>query len=311
MNSINDKTKRSAGVYSGAGRSGLKRNVRWSESRFFPAVLLAVCLFMVFLVGVSPGLRRLFSSVMQPLLSGGRQGIYGVTEGIRSVMPLSAMERRRLEDLQQRVNQLQTELTAAQEKVEENRQLRQLLDLPPPPGWKRLPALVIARDPVSWNLRFRIDRGVDDGVSEGNLVMVGDEAAGRVVEASARSSLVATVADPEFRLSVRLHENRVTGVLVGGQQRVAGKREKAALVDFLPRDNVYREGELVETSGLSGYVPGGVPVARVVNWNRRKTEEIIDSSFARLRVVPVADLTDFRVVSVLLPVYSNQRSDGI
>ncbi len=264
------------------------------------AFLLGVCVFMVLLAAIVPGTRNLLSGGMESILSGGRSGAGWITDGLRSLIPLSAMERQRMEALQEQVYQLQTELAVAEEAVEENRQLRELLDLEPMAGWERLPALVIARDPISWNRRFRINRGRADGVELGNLILVGDQAAGRVVEAGANTALVATLTDPECRLSVRLRDNQTTGALIGGGEAGLARGKIAARIDFLPRDASYKEGEIVETSGLSDLVPGGMKVGEVVPWEDQQVAEIVDSAFARLRVAPSAELTDFRVVAVLL-----------
>ncbi len=238
---------------------------------------------------------------MQPLLAGGRSGGEWVAETFRSVLPLSAMERRRLDELQERLHQLQLELTVLREAESENHELRRALNLAPPAGWLRVPALVVARDPISWDRRFRIDHGSLDGVSAGNLVLVGERAVGRVVEVAARTAMVATVLDPRCRLSVRLSDSRVTGVLLGGHQRDPATGREVAMIDFLPRDALYRETERVETSGLSGYAPGGIVVGQVVKWDNWRVAEIVDMTHARLKVAPAADLTDFRVVSVLVP----------
>ena len=52
----------------------------------------------------------------------------------------------------------------------------ELAELPPPPDWKLTVAPVIARDPASWNRRFRIGKGANDGIFPGAAVMAGNRA---------------------------------------------------------------------------------------------------------------------------------------
>ncbi len=261
---------------------------------------ISLPLFLVILVAFSPTVRVVLGGTFRPWLAGARQAGNWLSGGVRGIMPLSAMERRMLAEMQERVAQLQIELAEAEQALDENRELREELGLPPPTGWQRLPALIIARDPASWDRRFRIDRGTVDGVEVGALVMAGEQTVGRIVETAARSSMVATLADPGCRLAVRLRGEGGTGVLRGGFRGGSDRDWNSVIVDFMPRDGDYKVGELVETSGLGGFGPAGIPVARVVAWKEGRVAEIVDSAFARLRVRPLVEDRSFRTVAVLL-----------
>ncbi len=271
-----------------------------ATNRAVPAFIAGLSLLTMLAVSLIPGARNVVSGGVRPILSGSRQGVNWAMEGVRGMIPLSAMERRRLESLQEEVYRLRTELTVAEQVKEENKQLRQQLELAPMAGWERLTALVIARDPISWNRRFRINRGAKHGVIEGNLVLRGDQAVGRVIEAGETSSMVAVLSNPECRLSVRLREHEVTGVMMGlDPAENRSTRRPMARIDYLPVDVDYESGDIVETSGLSGLAPGGIEVGRLLADDRRRQSEPEELPFARLNMEPVAELSNLRVVTVL------------
>lgn len=294
----NGSANSAASLSSRRGKMSIeKKEVR--RRRRLAAVMVGFCLGLILLFTASSGLRAVLAGGGSSVVSGLTRGRDFIFSTVRGFMPLSAMERRRLEELQERVNNLEIELAAANQAREENRRLRELLEMPPPPEWRRVAALVIGRDPVSWNQRFRINRGEADGIEEGMAVTSEGQVIGRISEATARTAMVSTIADPEYRLSVRLQESDSTGVLLGGFQ-TRGRGERTLVLDYLPRDGNYASGEAVVTSGLSGLTPSGLPVGQTVAWDESQDVKTINGLYARLRAEPSADLSDFRVVSVLL-----------
>ena len=184
--------------------------------------------------------------------------------------------------------------------IAENRELRALLDLPAPRGWRRVAATVVARDPVSWNRRFRIGRGTDSGIESGAVVLAGGHVVGRVSEVTAKTALVCTIADPTCRLSVRLPERNATGILSGRiDQHWTGV--PLCRIEYLPRDRSYEVGEPVVTSGLGGTLPEGLSVGHLIPMADGRSAETVRSVYARARVRPAASFDWFHVVAVLCP----------
>jgi rod shape-determining protein MreC len=209
----------------------------------------------------------------------------------------------------ERLRQEQGELArlrlAATEVVElrrQNQDLRAYYGLPPRKGWRVLLGEVIARDPVTWNRGFRIDRGSNDGVLPGCVVMADAYVIGRVEEVQPGSSTVLSLAARGCRLSVVLEGSKNTGILEGGG---VGRWLQApeCVVDFLPRETVVSAGELVWTSGLGGSVPAGLVVGRVVP---RPDEDApvldtVQGTHGRVWIVPLASFGRLGVVAIYCP----------
>ncbi|MCF7854485.1 MAG: rod shape-determining protein MreC [Candidatus Pacebacteria bacterium] len=199
---------------------------------------------------------------------------------------------------EERIRELQMDIARYRSAMVENRELRDLLDLPAPPEWRRITAPVTARDPVTWNRRFRIGKGTVHGVRPGVVVTQGAEVIGRVVSATGHSALVVTLADPSCKLSVRLRDAGAVGVLKGRVTQ-GWHDTPVCVIDYLPRDEDYRAGDQVLTSGLSNIVPPGLRVGSVTQWEPGQTALIVEASYAQVKLRPSALFRDFRYVSVV------------
>ncbi|MFA4945367.1 MAG: rod shape-determining protein MreC [Lentisphaeria bacterium] len=172
--------------------------------------------------------------------------------------------------------------------------------MPAPPAWRLAVAPVIARDPYTWNRRFRIGKGALHGITLGAAVLAGNQVIGRIHELSARSAVVATLADPACKLSVHLPGSNAVGILAGRADQ-HWHEPPFCLVTFLPRDADYQPGDYVLTSGLGDAVPAGLPVGRVMPFPDGASKRIASAAYAELLVRPGADFAGFRDVAVLVP----------
>lgn len=208
----------------------------------------------------------------------------------------------RLRQEQGDLARLRLAATEVEELRRQNQDLRAYYGLPPRKGWRVLLGEVIARDPATWNRGFRIDRGSNDGVLPGCVVMADAYVIGRVEEVQPGSSTVLTVAARGCRLSVVLEGSKNTGILEGGG---VGRWLQApeGVVDFLPRETVVGAGELVWTSGLSGSVPGGLVIGRVVPRPDEDAPvlEVVQGTHGRVWITPLASFGRLGVVAVYCP----------
>ena len=170
-----------------------------------------------------------------------------------------------IEQLQRQNAMLAAQVQRLREMEADNERLRQELRMPRWSGYQEVYAEVILRDPATWSDQFVISKGQGDGIETGDLVLTFDFAprggtpqcvlAGRVIETSARTSVVATIVNPACQLSVSLAESGANGTLTGN-----GASSMTALVSRLPLKNKYGIGEMVLTSGFSERTPRGICV---------------------------------------------------
>jgi rod shape-determining protein MreC len=171
----------------------------------------------------------------------------------------------------------------------ENASLRAMLELRPALQVRSVPAEVMfdAADPFSRKLF--IDRGTQQGVVAGAPVINASGVLGQVTRAYAMSAEVTLLNDKDAAIPVlnlrTLQRSAAFGFSGGLELRyVSGQADVAV-------------GDELQTSGLDGVYPPGLPVARVASVQRRQ-----DTGFARIVLTPLAALEDVRHVLVLEPV---------
>ena len=212
-----------------------------------------------------------------------------------------------IEQLQRQNAMLAAQVQRLREMEADNERLRQELRMPRWSGYHEVYAEVILRDPATWSEQFVISKGMGDGIETGDLVLTFDFAprggtpqcvlAGRVIEASARTAVVATVVNPACRLSVTLAESGANGTLTGN-----GASSMTALVSRLPLKNKYGIGEMVLTSGFSERTPRGICVGYLTDApvGGSRAAVVHDGGlFAEAWMKPAVSLDSIRFVVVL------------
>ncbi len=219
-----------------------------------------------------------------------------------SWLPPADAERRELSQARQRLAELEFRQQLSRATDRENRELRERLGLPAPPGWRLVTAQVIARDPALFDRRFRIARGAADGLAPGQAVLAGRHLAGKILSVTAHTALVATLLDPECRISVRVDDLGVAGILAGpAPESFTALERRTCLLDLLPRDPAYAQGMPVSTSGLGTAIPAGLPAGILAPWEPGQIADIQARSYARLRLRPGADLGLRHFVACVVP----------
>lgn len=205
---------------------------------------------------------------------------------------------RRMAHLERRIFELEAHIAALESADSENQRLRDLLSLATVPRTDLICASIVARDPVTWDRLFRVDRGERDGVRQGALVLGPSGVVGRVTETTRCTAVVTTILDPTSRLSVLVGPTRAPGVACGRSGQDLGGTPECS-VTFLPRDRAYRPTDRVVTSGLGHVGPSGLLLGHVAADPAQRVADAIDVAFAQVRVTPVSDLSAIRHVAIL------------
>jgi rod shape-determining protein MreC len=169
----------------------------------------------------------------------------------------------------------------------ENDRLRLLLDFKETQDLVTLPAKVIAEDASSWFRTVTIDKGSEQGVTEGLPVVVAEGVVGRVVRSSPGFSRVLLVTDASSAVASLLQDNRARGICRGkGEQLV---------FDFVLRREDVGVGDRVVTSGMGGVFPKGLVIGLVESVDRQEY-----GLFQVIEVTPAVDFSHLEEVLVLL-----------
>lgn len=171
----------------------------------------------------------------------------------------------RVEQLTNRNRELAARGIMAASLLDDNRNLRKKLSLSPPPEWEFKVAEIILRDPLRFRKSFTVNCGVRDGISagdavvettaDGNLLLIGV-----IGECNARSANVITLADPELKISGKIHSNGAIGFTNNGN---APLRENEIRFGMLPVRDDYIHGEAVTTTGFEQSIPAGIKIGEL------------------------------------------------
>ena len=104
-----------------------------------------------------------------------------------------------------------------------------------------------------------IDKGSDDGLSDGMAVVTGAGLVGRLEQVDRQRSVVILATHPDFSVGVRLVESQDEGLAIG----TGG--DEMRLEDGVRLDAVIAEDEVVITSGGRSRFPADIPVGKVTD----------------------------------------------
>ncbi|MBP3979555.1 MULTISPECIES: rod shape-determining protein MreC [unclassified Acidovorax] len=181
----------------------------------------------------------------------------------------------------------------AEQLMQENARLRQLLDLRTRLETPAQAAQVLYDTADPYTRRVVVDRGRTAGVELGAPVLDEKGVLGQVTRVHPFVSEVTLLIDRDQAIPVLNIRTGVRGVAYGDP--VAGHAGGMEL-RFMPANADILEGDLLTTSGVDGLYPPGLPVAKVVRVERRA-----DSAFARIYCAPVAGVQGARHVMLLKP----------
>lgn len=171
---------------------------------------------------------------------------------------------------------LSTRLAMLEERVGENRRLRELLGFREDFAYDLLPVRIVAREPSHLFRSVVINAGKDHGLTSYMPLVNSRGVVGKVTTVLPHMSLVQLLKDPSNRVSVMFRKNRTVGIL----QTEDGE-------DFFIRCRPHTDvvsGDLIVTSGLGGVYPEGLHVGEVSG-----IEDGSDPLFKRARVEPAVD----------------------
>ncbi|KAB0580727.1 rod shape-determining protein MreC [Ideonella dechloratans] len=193
---------------------------------------------------------------------------------------------------------LQRQLTAQAEQTsraerltQENAQLRGLLGLRPATPPRSQVAEVLYEAPDPYVHKLFIDRGTQQGVTEGMPVMNEHGILGQVTRAYLLSSEVTLLADRDATIPVLNARTQHRAAAFGSGDE--GQME----LRFVAANDDVKVGDTLLTSGVDGIYPAGVPVATVTSVNRQG-----EGGFAHIGLSPVAKTGGLRFVLLVGPV---------
>lgn len=172
----------------------------------------------------------------------------------------------------------------------ENARLRGLLSSARKTRGKRMIAEVINVDLEPTEQQVLINKGSNDGVYEGQVVLDAFGVLGQVTEVAATTARVLLLTDSRHAIPVRVERTGFNAIAEG-----TGAMNRLRL-NFVPNTTDIREGDLLVSSGLGERFPDGYPVGQI-EVIRRDTGE----AYAEIDVVTAARMERSGEVMLLWP----------
>lgn len=183
-------------------------------------------------------------------------------------------------------------LQQVEQLLQENAQLRELLDLRKEFAGPSKPVQVLYATTDAYSERVIVDRGHNGGIEPGSAVIDAAGVFGQITRVYPLISEVTLLTDRDQSIPVMNARTGTRHVANGDPNTLGGSLE----LKFVPAGADMKEGDLLTTSGIDGVYPAGLHVGTITQIDRR-----IDSSFARVHAKPMAVVRG-RHLLVLAPV---------
>ncbi|MDQ5859033.1 MAG: rod shape-determining protein MreC [Acidobacteriota bacterium] len=135
------------------------------------------------------------------------------------------------------------------------------------------------------------------GVGEGSPLAVPEGLVGRVVTAGRTLSRAQLLLDASAAAGARLVRTGELGI-------IRGDGRGSLLLNHVPTTSRVRAGDLVESAGVDGIYPRGIPIGRVQSVSRG------GNLFLEIRVAPAASFSRLTDVLVLAPFPAREPAEG-
>ena len=193
-------------------------------------------------------------------------------------------EQLQLENERLRIEQLELQSLQA-----ENAELRRLLDVSQRQPARLLQGQVqsISTDPFIHQVT--ISRGSNAGVEEGFPVLSAEGLVGQVIAVYPHAADVLLISDGRHQITIQVQRSRIRGIARG-----IGRWDQLEMVN-LPETADIQVCDILETSGLGGRYPQGIPVARVTG-----VTQLSGKPFARVIAEPLSALNRLNLVMISL-----------
>jgi len=140
--------------------------------------------------------------------------------------------------------------------TKDNIRLRQILSLQESSNDEHISAAVISRKTGSWWRQIILNKGSNDGVEIGNIVIGPGGLLGRVKNTSLFTSSVTLITSPESKLGVWVDRIQINGLMVGLGD------DNPSLILY-SKDADIKVGDFVSSSPASTLLPPNIPIGIV------------------------------------------------
>ena len=196
------------------------------------------------------------------------------------------------EKLKDRIKELENENVRLDEFKNENDELRKLLDFKSKQtAFTTVACEVVGRSFSNWSTEFVVNKGTDNGIDVGAVVIENGGLVGSVTMAGKNWARVTTVLDSGSSVSATVIRSGASGI-VEGDLTLSGDKE--CMLNYTMKDADIAIGDTLETSGLGKMYPQGIIIGKV-----KTVEQISGQINKKITVEISADIYNLGQVLVI------------
>ncbi len=258
--------------------------------KYFIALIIASSLLFLADRGqvFSAGVEVVNRNLILPIVSSGTLAVEKTASGFRSVFLFRSFLKD-FRNVESERDYYRGEYFRFLALEEENKLLRQSLELEGAREGKLVLAEVISFDPLRPNQFIIVSRGQNDGLKAGDpVILAGRILVGRTSEVDKKTSRVLLITSETSRLVTRLERSATNAV-------VAGSPSGTLLLDLVLPETNLEEGEIIVSSGVEGNIPPNLLIGQV---SKVLSEET--ASFKKAVVRPFFSSQDLRQVFIMI-----------
>src|SRR5665647_783434 len=241
---------------------------RSNRNRIILIVIILVCITVVTLYvresdkGPLHKVQNFFLDLVSPVSSAFAKIFRPIKDGVVNLFHLPSLAKERA-DLQKQVAELQRERIETKEMASNLEELKRLLNWTEQQAEiQTVGADIVGQSPNNWQRLMIVNRGSSSGVKKYMSVVTEQGLVGRLISVGSRSSIVELITDSRSEIGVRDQRSRETGV-------VEGKNDATLRLTPMKEDADLKTGDVIETSGLGGTCPPGIPLGKIIKVTNR------------------------------------------
>ena len=218
------------------------------------AVMIGAMIYSVTTGGYSSGSGYLFEVIFEPVRSLSSR----ISEKVSTSLDMIINAEKYYNENQQlkaQLNALYNDVIDYDKVLEENRELRVMLELKEEYSDYRFspPCNVIARTTNDPYGSFTIDKGAKDGIAPGDPAVTESGIVGVCFEVSPSTSKVRTLYSPKTAVGVYTVRSKTEGIVEGGYDLAANGRIR---MSYISKESDISAGDVIVTSGSTNYPAG-------------------------------------------------------
>lgn len=232
-------------------------------------------------------LENVFNALVMPIQNG-LTYLKNKIEGNESFFEDISKLQEENEELKKKNSELEQTLREYEIVKSENETLKEYVNLKDKyKDYQTIPAYIIQKDITNYNQIIVINVGEKDGVKADMAVIADQGLVGHVISVTQTTAKIQTIIDTASSVSCNISTSREPIIVTGTLEKTSTLK-----ASYIPTDATILESDKVETSGIGGIYPKGIPIGTI--------KEVVSTKNITDRYAYVETAVDFKKLETVL-----------